>query len=371
MTWTVIDDGFPFHPKVMLAGNEAIGAFVRMLAWSNRGGTDGVIPGAIALVFAGRDVLDVLVRVGLLEIHNDGWIIHDFHDFQQPSAEWKAKQKAISATRSVAGKKGNESRWGARRDSQTTTVSESQGVSQTTSQKNIVCESPLPSPFPLPSLPRPDQPRQDIPERESRAGALAHTRARVEESSHEFAESPQDAAKGAESCVEATNPQPASENAVAAHPGPTAGLSLSLSTPRATKRAKVVRHMIPPDWRPSLETVEWCHARGVDAYYAVDKFVLHWQIEAIARPGWDLSFLKWVAGDIEKGTAKPWSPPPAPRPPEPAQRRPTDDDIEAGRLACEKISEMLAEAEYNTTPVYLRDAIDKLEAIKAAQTEDN
>lgn len=43
MPWARIDDGLYDHPKILAAGNEAVGLWLRMICYSNRHGTDGEV----------------------------------------------------------------------------------------------------------------------------------------------------------------------------------------------------------------------------------------------------------------------------------------------------------------------------------------
>ncbi len=47
MTWFRVDDDLPFHPKVIKAGNEAMGLWVRAGSWSSQHLTDGFVPDAV------------------------------------------------------------------------------------------------------------------------------------------------------------------------------------------------------------------------------------------------------------------------------------------------------------------------------------
>lgn len=41
MPWTKLDDGFWMHPKILLAGNEAVGIFARCISYCGAYLTDG------------------------------------------------------------------------------------------------------------------------------------------------------------------------------------------------------------------------------------------------------------------------------------------------------------------------------------------
>lgn len=68
MPWAKLDDRFWMHPKVVLAGNEAVGIFARCLSYCGAYLTDGRVPGTVAINIAGnRRALDHVVSVGLLQ----------------------------------------------------------------------------------------------------------------------------------------------------------------------------------------------------------------------------------------------------------------------------------------------------------------
>ncbi len=109
MSWVRVDDKIAFHRKTVEAGNEAFGAWVRMVAWCSDHLTDGVVPARICLLMAERqDVVERLCDVGLLEIHGDALRIHDYHDHNPHAADVKAK-RAAEAKRKAEGR-GNQGR---------------------------------------------------------------------------------------------------------------------------------------------------------------------------------------------------------------------------------------------------------------------
>jgi hypothetical protein len=54
MGYARLPDTFPFAGTTVAAGNAAIGALVRMMAWSAGDGTDGFVPTAMAKMIAKR-----------------------------------------------------------------------------------------------------------------------------------------------------------------------------------------------------------------------------------------------------------------------------------------------------------------------------
>jgi hypothetical protein len=102
MTWVKLDDQFPDHPKVIEAGPMASWLYVCGLAYANRFLTDGFIPERQAHRLVDLDdlapMIDRLVSVGLWEIVEGGYHIHDFLEYQ-PSAEKVKAERAANAER--------------------------------------------------------------------------------------------------------------------------------------------------------------------------------------------------------------------------------------------------------------------------------
>ena len=100
MTWAKFDDAFWSHPKVLRAGNEAVGAFVRMVCYCAQHLTDGRIDRATALSIAGRErVLATLTTVGLLdEIDDDSLEIHGYLE-RNPSRSSVERERASNRDR--------------------------------------------------------------------------------------------------------------------------------------------------------------------------------------------------------------------------------------------------------------------------------
>lgn len=106
--WVKIAVGLREHPKVLEAGDDAGWLFVCSLMWSKEHDTDGAIPGyAVERLngLKGRRLaaaVHKVVAVGLWEVTDSGFRIHDYLDHQESSERRKA-----------AAKKAAEARWGA------------------------------------------------------------------------------------------------------------------------------------------------------------------------------------------------------------------------------------------------------------------
>lgn len=119
MSWWKLEGRAAFHGKLLIAKNEAVGAWARMGAWCTDALTGGFVPTEIALAIAERqEVLDRLVAAkvrpggtGLLEPVEGGYKIHDFGDYNPDADEERARREAISARRREAGQRGAAARW--------------------------------------------------------------------------------------------------------------------------------------------------------------------------------------------------------------------------------------------------------------------
>jgi hypothetical protein len=104
MAWVYLDDQFPDHPKVILAGGDAGWLFVCGLAYVKRYSTSGLIPkGQVPKLSDRRSPVRLarrLVEVGLWEDRGSHFAIHDYGDWNKPQE-----------SRSAAGRKAARARW--------------------------------------------------------------------------------------------------------------------------------------------------------------------------------------------------------------------------------------------------------------------
>lgn len=120
MGWFKVDDQLAFNAKVMLAGNSAMGLWVRAGSWSSAQLTGGFVPAhmanAMANAMANPCDSDALVMAGLWNEAEGGFQFHDWAEFQPDAEVEKAKRKATSDARSRAGKAGAQARWAGKPD---------------------------------------------------------------------------------------------------------------------------------------------------------------------------------------------------------------------------------------------------------------
>jgi len=100
MPWFRLEDSFDTHPKVIAAGNEAIGLFIRCGTYSARHLTDGFVPkDVVAIYSAGNASLAAtLVRVGLWHRERTGYAIHDYLEYN-PSKDAVDGERVAKAER--------------------------------------------------------------------------------------------------------------------------------------------------------------------------------------------------------------------------------------------------------------------------------
>lgn len=98
MTWVKLDDGFAEHPKLIAAGGDAGWLHICAMCWSARNLTDGFLPAGIIGRLSDRRkpeaLARTLVKVGLWEPADGGWMIHDWGDFQPSKERIEAERSA-------------------------------------------------------------------------------------------------------------------------------------------------------------------------------------------------------------------------------------------------------------------------------------
>ena len=153
MTWFKVDDNLAFHPKVLQAGNAAMGLWVRAGSWSAQQLTDGVIPDSILPSIGTVKQAETLVRVGLWTRGATSWSFHQWSgDGRQPTRATVEAERAASAERQ---RKHREEKGLSRRDNT---------VSHTVSHGNV---TPLVTP--TPTRPDPTRPSSSTKKNETAA----------------------------------------------------------------------------------------------------------------------------------------------------------------------------------------------------------
>lgn len=128
MSFVRLDDRIAFHPKVIAAGDEAIGLWVRMIAYACAHYTDGFISDEQLRNFpAKKATVERLLRARLLDRVRGGVTIHDFHDWNQSSEQQRARQAELVEKRRRAGHVGGRKSAEARKNKASASSNEANG----------------------------------------------------------------------------------------------------------------------------------------------------------------------------------------------------------------------------------------------------
>jgi hypothetical protein len=96
--WFKVDDNLAFHTKTVMAGNAAMGLWVRAGSWSMQTLSDGFIPDEIAAQLGTPAQAKRLVAVGLWDRLPTGYGFHEWHQ-RQPSKQQVHADRAAGAER--------------------------------------------------------------------------------------------------------------------------------------------------------------------------------------------------------------------------------------------------------------------------------
>ncbi len=156
MVWFKVDDSFPSHRKVLAIPRgprrlAAIGAWTLAGAWSSANKTEGKLPDSILEELAvPLKVVADLVASGLWRSVENGYVMHDFLDYN-PSAEQVDASRAAAAERQ---RKARERARAAREEAVRHTVSHVVTDAQRSCDVTQASRSPRPDPTrPDPVLP--------------------------------------------------------------------------------------------------------------------------------------------------------------------------------------------------------------------------
>jgi hypothetical protein len=120
MPWFAVDDSAHTHPKIVKAGNAAVGLWMRCGSYAAQHLTDGIVPGAIATMYGTPPQIAKLTKLGLWhpaghtcprcpQPADDDYVMHEYHlhgnptrqevlDRRARAAEKKRKQRATGHT---------------------------------------------------------------------------------------------------------------------------------------------------------------------------------------------------------------------------------------------------------------------------------
>lgn len=99
MPWVRLDSSFPEHPKVTGLSASAFRLYVTALCYASRNSTDGHIPdswlSSLSHGWGHRHAITLSsARLWVRHPDDNGWIIHDYLDWQESSADRNRRSKA-------------------------------------------------------------------------------------------------------------------------------------------------------------------------------------------------------------------------------------------------------------------------------------
>lgn len=111
MTWAKLDDKLHASVKWRRATKGARALWTTALSWCSDQENDGRVPADMLRTLDGTPAEAAsLVKAGLWDPSDDGWVFHDWTDYNPDSASKKAKREAESQ----GGRRGNHARWHAK-----------------------------------------------------------------------------------------------------------------------------------------------------------------------------------------------------------------------------------------------------------------
>lgn len=81
MSWFKLDDKFHGNPKILMAGNAAVGLYVRCGTYCADQLTDGKVPKNLAKTYGNLSEIRALLKVGLWVETEDDYVMPDYLDF--------------------------------------------------------------------------------------------------------------------------------------------------------------------------------------------------------------------------------------------------------------------------------------------------
>ena len=106
MPWFRVEDSFHQHPKVIAAGNPAIGLWVRCGTYSSQYLTDGQVPTHIATAYGKPREITALVRAHLWIETDTGFLMPDYLEYNPSAADIKQRRKVDAERKRREGKTG-------------------------------------------------------------------------------------------------------------------------------------------------------------------------------------------------------------------------------------------------------------------------
>jgi hypothetical protein len=93
VTWFLVDDNLAFHPKAIMAGNAALGMWVRAGSWAGQQLTDGYIPLDMARSLGSPAQARKLTDAGLWLPCGTGYEFHQWAERQPLRKDVEEKRR--------------------------------------------------------------------------------------------------------------------------------------------------------------------------------------------------------------------------------------------------------------------------------------
>jgi hypothetical protein len=150
VTWFKVDDNLAFHRKVIVAGNAAMGLWVRAGSWSAQQLTDGFVPDEMIALIGTPAQRAKLIKARLWIEVEGGCQFHEWSENgRQPTSESVRKDRAAAAKR--------QAEWRARRSATSQVNGSRNGVTNTS-----VTEEVTPEVTPTPTRPDPTRTSNEV-----------------------------------------------------------------------------------------------------------------------------------------------------------------------------------------------------------------
>lgn len=135
MSWVKVDDQMTRHPKWLSLGKDRLpcqGLWLDGMCYASGYLTDGLVPDA-AIPPGAQKLAERLVEAGLWDRTEDGYEIHDYHDYQPTRAEVLERRAARSAAGQLGGRRSAQRR------------SKTQATGQASAQANAIANAQAPA----------------------------------------------------------------------------------------------------------------------------------------------------------------------------------------------------------------------------------
>lgn len=166
MPWVRLDDQFPIHRKVSALSDPAFRLHVEALCWCARHLTDGVVSrddlSTVSRIRGAERYVAELVRRGCWSETDEGWVIHDYLEYQQSRSKVLQTRGRRAEAGRVGGQRSGESRRRGKTAGQTGTGSKGEANAKQDASSPV--EPPVPFPSSKERPGRPPAPRGGGPE---------------------------------------------------------------------------------------------------------------------------------------------------------------------------------------------------------------